>query len=125
MIKASGGKIINVSSRGAFRGEPEAPARKDHTMKETNERAKMISLTIENVTMQNAQRSAVLVKSGGSLDLDSCTLNNNGTAPGGTGGAVHVESGGQLTATDSVFQSNSRFSFSGSYTYCHDPDSSV
>jgi NAD(P)-dependent dehydrogenase (short-subunit alcohol dehydrogenase family) len=26
MIKASGGKIINVSSRGAFRGEPEAPA---------------------------------------------------------------------------------------------------
>ena len=26
MIKAGGGKIINVSSRGAFRGEPEAPA---------------------------------------------------------------------------------------------------
>lgn len=26
MIKAGGGKIINVSSRGAFRGEPKAPA---------------------------------------------------------------------------------------------------
>jgi NAD(P)-dependent dehydrogenase (short-subunit alcohol dehydrogenase family) len=26
MIKAGGGRIINISSRGAFRGEPEAPA---------------------------------------------------------------------------------------------------
>jgi 3-oxoacyl-[acyl-carrier protein] reductase len=26
MIKAGGGKIINISSRGAFRGEPDAPA---------------------------------------------------------------------------------------------------
>ena len=26
MIKQGGGKIINISSRGAFRGEPQAPA---------------------------------------------------------------------------------------------------
>ena len=26
MIKQGGGRIVNVSSRGAFRGEPEAPA---------------------------------------------------------------------------------------------------